>query len=229
MRFVNFRFKLINSYKPMMRVLTKFLSVLIVALVMAQSSQASLITIDPGTGATTTFTATGNTGYNIPGPAVINGISWTGSPQVQYGNNTYYLGTNGFWNMSWVGTNGRGSITANLGGNYGFVGGFVNYSPGLGGLPTDAIVQALAADGHTVLESYDLETLHLINTPHAVNGGAFIGIERTENDIAYFRLAGDFILTHSIEIGASDVPEPTSLALVGIALCGIGAVRRKRA
>jgi hypothetical protein len=193
----------------------------------ASFSWAGLITTDPGTGVTTTFTTTGNQGFNDPGPVVLNGFSVTGSPQVTYGNVGYGLAANGSWSgFSWVATNnGTGSITFNLGGSFGLAGGFLNYAPANG---NDATIEALAANGTTVLETYDLVTLAPISTPGGLNAGAFRGISRVTNDIAFLRLSGDFILTHTLEVGApAAVPEPGTWALVGIALLGLVLGRRR--
>jgi len=194
----------------------------------ASFSLAGLITSDPGTGVTTTFTTTGNQGFGDPGPVVLNGFTVTGSPQVTYGNVNYGLGANGSWSsFSWVATNnGSGSITFNLGGSFGLVGAFLNYAPNNG---SDATIEALAANGTTVLESYDLVTLAPISTPGGVNAGAFRGISRVTNDIAFLRLSGDFILTHTLEIGsAAGVPEPGTFGLAAMALLSVVLVRRRR-
>src|SRR5271163_232928 len=124
------------------------------------AAHATLLTTDPGTGTTTVFTDTGNNGFGNPGPVTLDGFLWTGNPQVTYGNAEYFIGSNGSWSpsgeFSWIATNdGSGSITVNLGGNFGLIGGFMNYGPGF---RADATITALAADGVTVLESYDLVT-----------------------------------------------------------------------
>jgi len=194
----------------------------------ASFSLAGLITSDPGTGVTTTFTTTGNQGFGNPGPVVLDGFTVTGSPQVTFGNASYGLGGNGSWNsFSWVATNnGTGSITFNLGGSFGLVGAFINYAPSTG---ADATIEALAANGTTVLESYDLVTLAAISTPGGLNAGAFRGISRATNDIAFLRLSGDFILTHTLEIGSpAGVPEPGTFGLAAMALLSAVLVRRRR-
>ena len=186
------------------------LGVLFAGLAYAQPSYATLLTTDPGTGTTTVFTDVGLS-FN-PGPVLLDGFSWTGNPQVVSGNITYGLDTNGEWSVfedfSWIATDeGTGSITVNLGGLFGLVGGFMNYAPNVG---SDATITALAGDGVTVLETYDLVTLAPISTPNGLNAGAFRGISRAANDIGFFQLSNNFILAHTLEIGQSAVavPEP---------------------
>lgn len=192
----------------------------------AQVAQAALVTTDPNTGTTTTFTATGLASVNASGTAVVDGITWSGNPYVYFGDVSYGLASNGNWNWSWVATNGIGSITASLGGGYGLVGGFINYAPGNG----VARIEALAADGLTVLESYDLTALAPITTT-GTNEGDFRGISRAQSDIHFMRLSGAFILIHSLEVGdaAGQLPEPLSLSLVGLGLLAAGAARRRKA
>jgi len=171
--------------------------------------QAGLITTDPGTGTTTTFTATGLT--QGAGPVTVNGFVVTGT-NVAYGNAPYGLGNNGAWtSFSFVSPNSNStSITFDLGALYGLVGGFMNYSIPITGLnPT---IRALAADGTTILETDDLSTLAPISTPNGSNQGAFRGIIRSQHDIRFLNLSGDFIVTHTLEVG--QLPEPGTLGLI---------------
>ena len=193
------------------------------------SAEAVLITNTGGIGTpvTTTFTDVGLT--SGPGPfAVGGGISVTGVPGMSLGDVFYNLGTNGHWEtFSWVATDSNDSIvTFDLGGLFDAVGGFMNYSVNSDSGPT-AIIRALAADGLTVLESYDLRTLAPISTPGLTNAGDFRGISRTSADIGFFQLQGSFLLMHDITVGEGAVPEPSSLALIAFGVAGLAAWRRQ--
>src|SRR5882724_12033584 len=104
------------------------LSIGLIAGLFVVTCQATLITLDPGTGTTTTFTATGLT--QGAGPFTVNGFSVTGSTSVAFGDTPYSLVTNGSWiGFSFVGLNANaGSFTFDLGASYGLVGGFMNYA-----------------------------------------------------------------------------------------------------
>jgi len=194
-------------------------------------SQAAIITTDPGTGTTTTFT-----GINLTqgaGPFTVNGFSVTGT-NVAFGDAPYGLGTNGAWtSFSFVSANsGDTTITIDLGASYGFVGGFMNYSTPHDALGISPTLEALAANGTTVLETDVLSTVAPISTPSGSNAGAFRGISRSEGDIRFLRLGGDFLLTHSLEVGSvASVPEPGTFGLIlgGLCLVFVGGMRRRSA
>jgi hypothetical protein len=167
------------------------------------SAHATLLTTDPGTGVTTTFTDTGNNRSGNPGPVTLDGFSVTGNPQVTWGNAPYGIAPNGSWNsFSWIATNnGSGSITFDLGGAYGLVGAFLNYSPGVGSDPT---ITALNSS-MDVIASYDLAVDDPINTPGGTNEGDWVGISDSSDDIAYLEISGSYILAHSVEVGGSRI------------------------
>ena len=124
--------------------------------------------------------------------------------------------------------NSTGSITFDLGANYGSVGAFVNYLPAGGSAPTITALSASLA----VLGTYDLSTLAAISTPGATNGGAFRGIQSTSTNIRYLTLSGSYILAHSLTVaGAATgaVPEPATWAMMMLGFGAMGASLRRRA
>lgn len=204
----------------------KLIGCVLLGLMMAASSNAALITSSAGGGTITTFTGTGcNCG--VTGPIVIDGFSIDGIPNFSYGDVTYGLASNGTWSgLSWVATNSSASsVTIDLGGLYDWVGGFMNYAPGTG----SPMIEAVAVDGTTVLESYILSTDAPISTPGGTNAGAFRGISRGSADIAFFRFSNAYLLMHNIELNgtSSAVPEPATMSLSALALVGLATLRRR--
>jgi hypothetical protein len=183
--------------------------------------QAALITSVPSGGTPTTFaggsTCTGGPDAGFTIAVVTNPVCWNVS--------TYFgFSSNGTWNnptpgFAFIGANSStAAFTIDLGGLYAAVGGFMNYnapvsSPG----PT---ISAIAADGVTVLESYDLSVSAPISTPGGSDAGAFRGISRPSADIRFFELADSFIAIHDITLASttSAAPEPSTFVLLGTAL-----------
>ncbi|MBL8173047.1 MAG: PEP-CTERM sorting domain-containing protein [Bryobacterales bacterium] len=212
----------------------KYLSKMLLSAALTLSlvpAHAGLITSSPG-GTTTTFPGGPfNPGCGGASSAVVAGFSITsgGNWCHDYSDGWGFL-ANGFWGTGFglVGDNNSGGpITINLGGLYSVVGGFMNYAPELG----TAVITALAADGITVLESYDLVSAAPISTPSSSNAGAFRGIQRGSADIRYLRFGGSAMAMHDITLdgGVSGVPEPSTLSMLGAAALATVLVRRRSA
>jgi hypothetical protein len=206
-------------------------------------AHAGTLIASPPAGSTTTVFANGSTcaGGTDAGFTVSGSACW---PNDQ----VFGFGANGFWNN---GSNGFGliaptfansSYTISLGGLYSSVGGFVNYDPSAGGSSSssstsetsaslDPIITAIAADGVSVLGTYDLSILDPISTPGGNDAGAFVGIQDATNDIAYLELSNDYLAIHSITLGTTasqSVPEPSTFLLLGVGLALLQARHKNR-
>ncbi len=186
---------------------------------------AGLITTAPSGGTTTTFLGLTSVCHGAPGGGVATGfnITYTGAACYDY-IGSFALATNGTWQISLIGDDsGTTFITIDLGGLYSSVGGLMNYAPG-----GETSIAALAADGTTVLESYNLVIDAPISTPGATDAGAYRGIERAAADIRYFQLGESYIVMHNITLAGAAVPEPTAWLLAFPALVGFALLRRRR-
>ncbi len=193
----------------------------------ALSLSAGLITSAPVGGATTTFPG-GDFCSAAASTGTVAGFSLTSTGSACYNySEGFGFGSNGFWDISIVGDDsGVTKITIDLEGLYSSVGGFMNYAPGMG----SPVIAVLAADGTTVLESFDLSvSAPITSSSSAVDYGEFRGISLAASDIRYFQLSGSYIGMHDITLsGGSAIPEPTTILLAGLALAAICSVRRRR-
>lgn len=148
----------------------------------------------------------------------------------------YGLANNGNWNGSkaFAFTNGAAAITFTFNdGPVAGVGGFMNYADCGGGDTCgagDLVIEALD-NSSNVLESYAINLLAPISTPNGTDAGDFRGIVRGSADVYAFRVAGAFGVIDDLSFNGqgNHVPEPASLALVGMALLGAGLASRRKA
>lgn len=106
--------------------------------------------------------------------------------------------------------------------NYALSGGLPEQ--GSGGNP---MIEAIAADGVTVLEAYDLFASAPITTPGGTNDGAYRGILRDSADIAFFRFSGSYLIMHDLTTSAA-IPVPSTILLLGLGLISFAFAGRKK-
>lgn len=214
-------------------------------------AQAAIITSEASVSGATVidFSQFAGGGYNFTfGPTQIGGVVgsdvvFTAAPGgggnsgdgSVLGDGSYGLSENGSWDTGPGGDayTGLDSDTGHM--TYTFndgpvsaVGGFINYVPDAG--YSSAIIEVLAVDGMTVLESYVLNTDAPISTPGGSNAGSFRGISRAVADIGAFRVRNAYIVLDDLRFGSSGVqpvPEPASLAIFGVGALGLFIARRR--
>lgn len=186
------------------------------------------------------FTGAGQlTGVN--GPTQIGSViganviaqDMSGGSNIWLYNSGWGLGDNGSWGAGMNGflgifpNNGPVRISFNDGPISGF-GLFMNYPVQTG---TSFLPQQISAfDGSgTLLEMFDVGVNAPISTPGGLDDGGFRGIQLGSASIAYIELLGDTAVYDNLTFTRSNsVPEPGSLALVGLAVLGLRLVRRKQ-
>ena len=184
---------------------------------------AQAVPVTSLTGATTyEFAALNHMGS---GPITIApGITWTSqSAYSVYGwTHGYGFGGNGSWNspLSMIGSNsGTDSMRIDFASPVSAVAAFMNYAPGYG-TPTMAVYN----HQNSLLESYVLN----FATGGGSNNGEVHGFQESIANIAYMTLSGAYIGAAHLQVLAGSVPEPTSYALVAIALAAAAAAARRR-
>ena len=211
--------------------------VLLAALLSPITAHAVLLTTDTIPDSTVINFDAQATVSNVPGPIQIGtvvgeDIEVSGSPDTGlYTNfNGWGLLDNGTWGggMTYISANDArpGDLIFHFNdGPVSAVGGFMNYAPEVLGDLTISVLDEFMVE----LESYNITALADIVTPGGFNEGAFRGIDRGVDDIHYFVINGfvpvldDFTFTRS-----ASVPEPGTLALLGIGLLGMGAAIRRK-
>jgi hypothetical protein len=212
------------------------------ALLAASAANAALITNAPAGGTTRAF-ANGvmQNPCTTAASATVSGLQIAANGVWCHGmlpGATFRFGDNGIWNgmnaFPLVGDDsGFTTITIALGGFYHTVGAFFNYAV-QNGNPAGSnapMIYAIAADGLTVLESYNLATLAPISTAMAANAGAFRGISRPTADIAYFAFGGSYLAAANLvtdssgAVPVSQTPEPAAVALTA---AGVAILLRRR-